>query len=97
MTDPKPTPLEVAKIALGALTASASAETVIQTVRGALGFRGQLLKPADIAAALQVDPKTVSRWAEQGRIHSVITPGGHHRFRECDLDAILAGRFEVSE
>ena len=29
---------------------------------------------------LYVDPKTVTRWAVEGKVASVRTPGGHHRF-----------------
>jgi excisionase family DNA binding protein len=48
-----------------------------------------LLKPCELARLLRVDPKTVSRWAQAGRIPSIRTPGGHARFRRSDVDAIL--------
>lgn len=50
-----------------------------------------LLTPAEVAAAFRVDPKTVTRWAATGRIASVRTPGGHRRFRESEVRALLAG------
>ena len=49
----------------------------------------RLLTPAEVAAMFRVDPKTVTRWAVAGRIGSVRTPGGHHRFRESELRHIL--------
>ena len=49
----------------------------------------QLLTPAEVAALLYVDPKTVSRWARAGRIPSVRTPGGHRRFRRSDVQALV--------
>lgn len=46
-----------------------------------------LLTPAEVAAILRVDAKTVTRWANEGRIPSTRTPGGHHRYRRADVDA----------
>lgn len=37
----------------------------------------------------RVDPKTVTRWAAAGRISSIRTPGGHRRFRESEIRALL--------
>jgi excisionase family DNA binding protein len=48
-----------------------------------------LLTPAAAAAALFVDPKTVTRWARAGKIHALLTPGGHHRFLRSDVLAFL--------
>jgi excisionase family DNA binding protein len=49
-----------------------------------------LLTPAEVAAIFRVDPKTVTRWAATGRLRSLRTPGGHRRFRESDVRALLA-------
>jgi excisionase family DNA binding protein len=38
----------------------------------------------------RVDPKTVTRWASTGRIGSIRTPGGHHRFRESEVPDLFA-------
>lgn len=51
----------------------------------------QLLTPSEVAKLLRVDPKTVTRWATQGRITSTKTPGGHHRFYWQDIKKILDG------
>jgi excisionase family DNA binding protein len=51
----------------------------------------RLLTPAEVARLFKVDPKTVTRWAAQGRISCVRTPGGHRRYRESELLAILNG------
>ncbi len=40
---------------------------------------------------LYVDPKTVTRWALEGKVASVRTPGGHHRFFHAEIAALLAG------
>ncbi len=59
--------------------------------------RGRLLTPGEVASLFRVDPKTVTRWAAAGRISSIRTPGGHRRFRESEVRALLeGGRTEVS-
>src|SRR5687767_6842212 len=50
-----------------------------------------LLTPAEVAALLYVDPKTVSRWAMAGKIRSIRTPGGHRRFLRSEIVAMIAG------
>jgi excisionase family DNA binding protein len=50
-----------------------------------------LLTPREVAVMFRVDPKTVTRWAKAGRITSIRTPGGHHRYREDEMRALLAG------
>lgn len=49
----------------------------------------RLLTPGEVAAVFRVDPKTVTRWAAAGRISSIRTPGGHRRFRESEIRALL--------
>lgn len=53
--------------------------------------RGRLLTPGEVATLFRVDPKTVTRWAAAGRISSIRTPGGHRRFREAEVRALLEG------
>jgi excisionase family DNA binding protein len=48
-----------------------------------------LLTPAEVAAIFRVDPKTVTRWARDGRIGSIRTVGGHRRYRESEVQALL--------
>ena len=54
----------------------------------------RLLTPGEVAEMFRVDPKTVTRWASAGRIGSIRTPGGHRRFRESEVTALLAGLTE---
>lgn len=49
----------------------------------------KLLTPGEVAQLFHVDPKTVTRWANAGRIASIKTPGGHRRFRKSEIDALL--------
>ena len=53
--------------------------------------RERLLTPGEVASLFRVDPKTVTRWAAAGRISSIRTPGGHRRFRESEVRALLHG------
>ena len=55
----------------------------------------RLLTPGEVAALFRVDPKTVTRWAASGRISSIRTPGGHRRFRESEVHALLRGTAEL--
>lgn len=53
------------------------------------GRADRLLTPGEVAQMFRVDPKTVTRWAAAGRIGSIRTPGGHRRFRESEVTALL--------
>jgi excisionase family DNA binding protein len=48
-----------------------------------------LLTPAETAAFFRVGTKTLSRWAKEGRIHSIRTLGGHRRYRLADVQRLL--------
>ena len=50
-----------------------------------------LLTPAEVGALFRVDPKTVTRWAKAGKLTSVRTLGGHRRYRESEVRALLRG------
>src|SRR5258708_2701978 len=67
----------------------------------------RLLTPGEVAALFRVDPKTVTRWAAAGRITvrggaaaggTGVTgpPGGHGRFRESEVRALLEGEEGLS-
>ena len=51
----------------------------------------RLLTPAEVAAMFRVDPKTVTRWARDGRLASIRTLGGHRRYRESEVLGLLNG------
>lgn len=48
-----------------------------------------LLTPGEVATMFRVDPKTVTRWANAGKISSVRTLGGHRRFVETEIRNLL--------
>jgi len=39
-----------------------------------------------------VDPDTLRRWADEGRIEAYVTPGGHRRFDRETIDALVSAR-----
>jgi len=49
----------------------------------------KLLTPSEVAALFRVDPKTVTRWAKAGKLTSIKTLGGHRRYRESEVKALL--------
>lgn len=55
----------------------------------------KLLTPAECAAMWKVDPKTVTRWAKAGKLTSMRTLGGHRRYLEAEVRALLAATPEA--
>ena len=49
----------------------------------------ELLPPREVARRLKVVPKTVSRWADQGKLTPIFLPSGHRRYRASEVKAIL--------
>lgn len=47
-----------------------------------------LLKPGQVAALFNVDPKTVSSWADSGKLTVVRTLGGHRRYLQTEVLAL---------
>jgi excisionase family DNA binding protein len=43
------------------------------------------LHPAEVADLLHVSPKTVSRWAKEGRLPFLKTLGGHRRYPAAEI------------
>jgi excisionase family DNA binding protein len=64
---------------------------------GSVETRERLLTPGEVANLFRVDPKTVTRWAAAGRIGSIRTPGGHRRFRESEVRALLTGEIVMAD
>ena len=48
-----------------------------------------LLTPAEVAALFRVDPKTVTRWAKDGKLTAIRTLGGHRRYRQSEVLGLL--------
>ena len=47
------------------------------------------LRTAQVAELLHVSPKTVSRWAQEGRLPYLRTLGGHRRYPDREIRALL--------
>jgi excisionase family DNA binding protein len=47
------------------------------------------LLPAEVADLLSVSPKTVSRWAKEGKLPFMKTLGGHRRYPEAEVRELL--------
>jgi len=53
------------------------------------GVAVSYLTRARVAELLGVSPNTVARWARSGRIPCQKTLGGHRRFEQGDIEALL--------
>lgn len=53
------------------------------------------IRTAEAAKILRVSPKTISRWAKQGKLPHVVTLGGHRRFPASAIYE-LASRLEIA-
>ena len=52
------------------------------------------LHPAEVADILHVSPKTVSRWAKEGKLPFLKTLGGQRRYPEAEIRE-LANQLQV--
>jgi excisionase family DNA binding protein len=70
-----------------AVAAQPSGNTATDTAR--------YLRTAEVAAILQVSPKTVTRWAKEGKLPFLKTLGGHRRYPAATINQLadqLQGR-----
>jgi excisionase family DNA binding protein len=54
------------------------------------------LRTAQVAELLHVSPKTVSRWAQEGRLPYLRTLGGHRRYPDAEIQALVETLSEPS-
>ena len=47
------------------------------------------LRAAEVADILYVSPKTVSRWAKEGKLPFMKTLGGHRRYPEAEIRELV--------
>ena len=52
------------------------------------------LRAAEVADILHVTPKTVSRWAKEGKLPFLKTLGGHRRYPEAEIRDLAEGLHE---
>jgi excisionase family DNA binding protein len=57
----------------------------------------EYLKTAEVADILHVSPKTVTRWAKDGRLPHSRTLGGHRRFPSSQIRKLAEGLIQIGE
>ncbi len=70
---------------MGSRFKSVEPEVAVARQAGAKRVDGYLTT-GEAARLLGVSPKTVSRWADQGRIVHLVTIGGHRRFARSVIE-----------
>lgn len=55
------------------------------------------LKTAEVAGMLHVSPKTVTRWAKDGKLPHSRTLGGHRRFPAQQIRQLAEGLIQVGQ
>lgn len=50
-----------------------------------------LLRPREVAEMFGVRTTTIARWAREGKLTALHTPGGHRRYRLSELRKMLNG------
>jgi hypothetical protein len=48
-----------------------------------------LLRPREVAEMFGVRPSTIARWAREGRLIPLFTPGGHRRYRLAHIRTLV--------
>ncbi len=56
-----------------------------------------LLTPSEVAKLFRVDPKTVTRWAKAGKITAIRTLGGHRRYRQSEVLALMSNEGKAKQ
>ena len=54
------------------------------------------LRTAQVAELLQLSPKRIRGWAQEGRLPFFRTLGGHRRYPDADIRALLETQSELS-
>lgn len=52
----------------------------------------ELMRPKEVAELFGVDPRTVTRWANDGKIACLVSLGGHRRYIRADVQRLLQER-----
>lgn len=55
--------------------------------------KNNLMRPGEVALLFNVDPRTVSRWAEENKLMYVRTPGGQRRYIRAEVEAFFERTF----
>ena len=52
----------------------------------------EMLKPQEAARLMSVSYPTLKQWIYRGKIHSIKTPGGHHRIPRSEVDRFIGAK-----
>ncbi len=52
-------------------------------------LQDHLMTPREVARLFGVNPKTVTRWADTGKLGGIRTLGGHRRYRAAEIHRLL--------
>jgi excisionase family DNA binding protein len=63
---------------------------IVPVPRARTGHPDNYLLTYQVAAILFVSPKTVSRWAKEGKLPFLRTLGGHRRYPEREIRELAA-------
>ena len=55
-----------------------------------IGEQEVLLTAAEVAKLFRVGPKTINRWATEGKLTIIKTAGRHYRYKESEVKLLLA-------
>lgn len=66
-------------------------------MRNTMANESALLTPGEVATLFRVDPKTVTRWANTGKLSAVRTLGGHRRYHETEVRGLLVGELPAQK
>jgi excisionase family DNA binding protein len=54
-----------------------------------IGEQEVLLTAAEVAKLFRVGPKTINRWATEGKLTIIKTAGRHYRYKESEVKLLL--------
>ena len=72
----------------GALPRDQVGKETLLASRREQASKSAYLLPSEVAEVLQVSPKTVTRWAKEGKLASRRTLGGHRRYARADIESL---------
>jgi excisionase family DNA binding protein len=80
--------IAVSLIYTGLIRPDGTAGTDPRTLPGSMK-PPEVMKVPEVAAAFKVNPRTIIRWTDTGKLPCYRTPGGHRRFRAADIRALI--------